>query len=400
MESKNIYIILAVVIVLGGGFFAYRHFSKDKSSQAHHEDTYARLTEMANKSPRAGLIQMGRALQKYYEAMNAYPNSLSELYPDYISGKSFIENVNWNYRASGNNFALSKSVQRGGQTLVASIDKTLKAKMGAGTRVASATRRRPTPPPAASSAGAGRPKVASGAGLKLPTGMELLATLKAPTIDTGEDASETLAPVREEARIVSVDEAETPSELAASVASNYLVWRDEEGNLGFGNVQLPSADRFDVASASSWFKVKRTVNRETENVQAGKEKLNQKQIADALAFNMQNEYLAWKDTNGRIGFGNVQYPAAKQFSVPSTDEWVDYKLSKPEPAEDETLSVMPSQEKPVEDIVHMGIQGQYMAWRDKNGNIGFGNVQYPGMDNIEAVYVDGAWQKFERDKSL
>jgi len=39
---------------------------------------------------------------------------------------------------------------------------------------------------------------------------------------------------------------------------------------------------------------------------------------------------------------------------------------------------------------------QYLVWKDKNGNIGFGNTQYPVTEDIEYVNIDGKWFKFNR----
>jgi hypothetical protein len=35
----------------------------------------------------------------------------------------------------------------------------------------------------------------------------------------------------------------------------------------------------------------------------------------------------------------------------------------------------------------------YLVWKDKKGNIGVGNVQYPGIENISYICVNGNWQK-------
>lgn len=307
MDSKNIYIVLAVVVVLAGGFFGYRHFSKGKSNTAHQEDTYKRLTEMAQKSPRAGLLQMGQAIKKYREDKNAYPENLAMLYPDYIQGRSFIDDVNWNYQVSGDNFLLSKGVERGGKTLVASIDATLKAKTGVGTLVAS-TGRKASAGSAASAASGGM------GGLKLPSGMEILAALRAPdtTIDAAE-APEPVAPIRVEPRTVEVDETERPSEFADSVSRSYLVWRDAEGHMGYGNVQYPRKERVSIAASGNWVHITRrpdAVLSAAEQEAAAKSKLED----DVSSLGIHGNYLAWKNKNGVIGFGNVQLPDPQEIA--------------------------------------------------------------------------------------
>ena len=40
--------------------------------------------------------------------------------------------------------------------------------------------------------------------------------------------------------------------------------------------------------------------------------------------------------------------------------------------------------------------GIYLIWKDKDGNIGFGDTQYPASSGIEYINVDGAWYKYTR----
>jgi len=40
-----------------------------------------------------------------------------------------------------------------------------------------------------------------------------------------------------------------------------------------------------------------------------------------------------------------------------------------------------------------GYSKKYLVWKDKKGNIGYGNVQYPAIDSIAYICVNGNWQK-------
>jgi len=327
VDSKNVYIILAVVLVAFAGFMGYRHYSKGQDQQAHSEDKYRRIIEMGKKSARVGLTEMAAALKKYHKANNSYPDSLDALYPKFVGSQAFINEIAWDYEPGENDFYLSKSVERGGKTLVASTDASLKTRSGTGaTRVASAGGRKASG--AASTGGAG-----DIGGFKVASGMELLRSLQIPDLAPEEiDETKIIDVVRIEPRIVVEDEAKSPSGLAAAVSDTYLVWRDSEGNLGIGNVQYPDADRFSVVTRDKWFNVTRK---------------------------------------------------------PAFDAETQTDKTKAQPASGEGG-----------DILAMGAKSGYMTWKDKNGNIGFGNVQYPVSGDPVSIYVDGKWQSFNDTKPL
>jgi len=325
MKTKNIYIILAVVVVAFIGFMGYRHFGKTSEMKAHHEDTFNRLTERAKKSPRIGMSDMGRALKRYYAANNSYPEVLDLLYPDYIGSRSFIQDVNWNYRRGDKDFFLSKSVQRDGKTLTASMDSSLKTQLDTGTMVAAVTDRR-TP-----SAGAGKGGAAGT--LNLPSATELLTALRVPDFQLEEvEKTEEIRPLSAEPRTVAVDEDVTLSAFAASVSRSHLVWRDAKGNIGFGNIQYPHADRISIAAQNRWLRVERRPvgDRDPETPEGGGMGVKGKEGPDQVTRRFGGQYMAWKNKNGTIGFGNVQFPNPADVAyIYVNGSWEAFEESKP-----------------------------------------------------------------------
>jgi len=59
----------------------------------------------------------------------------------------------------------------------------------------------------------------------------------------------------------------------------------------------------------------------------------------------------------------------------------------------ESASVREEEKQLEEKLLTAGISGQYLMWKDKNGQIGFGNVDYPEFRNIAYVHAGGNWQK-------
>jgi hypothetical protein len=102
--------------------------------------------------------------------------------------------------------------------------------------------------------------------------------------------------------------------------------------------------------------------------------------------------LVWKDEHGTLGFSNVVYPEAAQVSAYKDDEWIG--------VEKQTLSQVnlsareyatPEGQPP--EAVASKMSTRYLVWKDEHGNLGFGNVVYPGKQNVSYVHVDGSWEK-------
>ena len=69
----------------------------------------------------------------------AYPESLQQLYPKYISSKVFLDEVEWGYELRSDDFFLRKTTTHQNKRLVVSIDKTLRPNFGETIMVSSLT---------------------------------------------------------------------------------------------------------------------------------------------------------------------------------------------------------------------------------------------------------------------
>jgi hypothetical protein len=243
MKNKKRVISLGFIVLLIGGAYLLWHTKKQDDAKKHAEDTYRRMTEMAKKSAVSGLPQMARALNRYHKDNQNYPPTLEALYPKYIQGKPFIDEVPWQYQRRGNNFLLSKSIVHRGQTLVASIDNTLKPSTGSRVMLAasqpSAPKTAPSPlpdKPAVSKATmeekAVDPKNASMTPLTFSDLYKKITTFKQMKTPPKESPEEI-----EEAR--PLDASQAASDALASLSQRYLVWKDKGGHIGFGDVQYP-----------------------------------------------------------------------------------------------------------------------------------------------------------------
>lgn len=379
MESKHVYMALAVVLVAAAAFFGVRYFKGEDSTKAHQQDAFQRMTQSAQTIPQAGLEQMAKILQKYRAENNGYPPNLQMLYPKYVPYKDFIDQVPWEYEVSGGSFSLAKSITTGSRTYYASIDDAMKVQIGTGTAVA-----------AARSAGGEPEEVDSGKAARLKRGLEMLARLKAPEFKPERPQGYGLGPLRTETRVVKETEQELP-EFAGRASRAYLVWRNEDGQLGFGNVQYPRAERFDMAAEQRWYSVRHTGPGPESDAREGPDVPDKADDAftDPLA-EMSRAYLVWKDESGHLGVGNIDYPRRDELQIATPQQWRSIRVQEQleqtsQPEENVGSPALEAGAAPT------GAGSGYLAWRDREGNVGFGNVGYPDFRKLEAVYSGNRW---------
>jgi len=479
MEKKYIIAVVAVV-VLWAAFMGFRHFNKKDQNQAHREDTYSRMLDMAKKSPRSGLYEMADAIRRYHADNKVYPPNLGVLYPKYMPSKAFIEQIDWSYGPGEDNFSLSKSTNYNNQTMVASIDRTMKPEVEtSGVMVAT---RKVAPRKAPEKVAEEVPELLEAAiseGMILEVVAERDMTLKevdvvtaavSPELRRGDRPKTTDEKVNvqtelsrivtlvgeeavsaQEAQIgynlerymvwkdlngaIGVSNVEFPDrtdmyvavknrwynvkrrqpegvteiaqkqaavvekqksidEIAAGFSRNYLVWKSGEGIIGVGDTQYPDKERLMVASRSGWGALERPAVSEAVaagGVTAGS---SAQQDINTIAADISRQYLVWKNIDGSIGIGDTQYPERDRLEVASKGAWTVIS-EEPLPEKSKAASPVPQEaEKQLDEkLLAAGVSGQYLMWKDKNGQIGFSNVEYPERRNIAYVHTDGSWQK-------
>jgi hypothetical protein len=480
MEKK--YIIAVVTIVaLWAAFMGFRHFNKKDENQAHREDTYRRIIDMAKKSPRSGLHEMADAIGRYYADNKVYPSNLGALYPKYMPSKAFIEQIDWSYGPGEDNFSLSKSTNYNNQTVVASIDRTMRPQIET-SGVMVATRRATPKRPAAGEVVEETPEFVEAAiseGMILEVVEQREMTVKevdvvtaavSPELRRGDRPKITEEKVNvqtELSRIITLVGEEAVSAKEAEIGYNlerYMVWKDLNGAIGVSNVEFPDRTDMYVAVKDRWYNVKRRQpeglteiaetqaavvekQKSTEEIAAGfsrnylvwksagevigvgdtqypdKEHLivasqggwsifERPKVSEAvaaggvtagspaqqdintIAADISRQYLVWKNKDGSIGIGNTQYPERDRLEVASTGGWAII-TEEPLPEKSREASPAPQEAEKQLDakLLAAGISGQYLMWKDKNGQIGFSNMEYPELRDIAYVHTGGSWQK-------
>jgi hypothetical protein len=112
------------------------------------------------------------------------------------------------------------------------------------------------------------------------------------------------------------------------------------------------------------------------------------EIGHGISSSISRKLLVWKDKNGVLGFGNVIYPKTRNQTIYKDGNWINIK--NPET----TLAATALPKKQIgSKAIAPNYSKKYLVWKDKKGNIGYGNVQYPAIDSIAYICVNGNWQK-------
>jgi Tfp pilus assembly protein PilE len=286
------YIIMVILCILVGvGYNIYRNRSIEKEMLTRNEKEYSRIAEIANKSPKAGLSEMGRSLEKYYAENQKYPPTLSDLYPKYLANKSLIDEVEWNYAPGKDNFLLTKAVTVSGQKMTASTDKTLRPMSGETILVA-------TKKEGSASA---RQQFA------VPGVSDLVAKLDSVALK-----EEKIMQVRLiDPEFALIRETEIKQGFENEISRKVLVWKDDKGVTGFGNIQYPRVSKLTIYNEGRRYDLQRSSYGMQKYSESYNESLTFKRDLDAVAASQSREHLVWKNRNGTLGFGNLQYPENK-----------------------------------------------------------------------------------------
>ena len=232
MEKKYI-VIVFLVLTAWIGLMGYRHFQKTKDTRKHYEETYNRMETIALKTPRGGLTQLAMVLTKYHQENKHYPSQLIDLYPKYVFSKSFLTKINWEYTSGADNFSLSKTITINNREITASIDKNLRPSMDSTVMLATATPVKKTSPP------------------------PLQPTQKTITVETIPSIQQKLD-VLSELEVETYIEAGSAPPVAVTLSNRYLVWKDKNGNLGFGNINYPDKKSIAICTSDKWMTLANT----------------------------------------------------------------------------------------------------------------------------------------------
>ncbi|MBW1866608.1 MAG: hypothetical protein JRI38_02525 [Deltaproteobacteria bacterium] len=294
MEKKYI-IIVFIVLTAWISLMGYRHFLTTKETREHYQEAYNRMEIIALKTPSGGLAQMAMALNKYHQENKHYPDSLMDLHPEYVISKSFLTRINWQYKSQVDNFSLSKTVTINNREISASIDKSLRPSTGSKIMLATAVPVKKAPVIA-----------------PLPAPLE--PDNKSLVVETISFKQQQAPEVLPEIEVETYIETGSASPMASALSNKYLVWKDKNGNLGFGNINYPDKKNISICTADKWLTLAKTRLPAVGRKQ-GSEIMTALQQNQNSAIGRNRRFLVWKNKQGILGFGNVDYPSREQVSL-------------------------------------------------------------------------------------
>ncbi len=369
--NKKIVIVLVLVVTGAAIFLFFRNTKKDETNKLIGQEAFTKLTDISKKVPQAGLTQMGFAIKQYQEKKGSYPEKLADLYPDYIPNKGFIDEINWHYESKGNDFLLSKTIAKGSEQIVASVDKALIPKLSGEMMVAAAPKKEAPPKPE----------------IKLPELPEIKPLLPpAPTAAEAAPDEQIVDTLIEQLEILAVEDGQIKEGMPEDIGKTVLVWKDEKGTLGFGNIVYPETRQLSIYKNNKWIKIKRPAPKVPEEVTSAGV------VVPGQASDEAGNYWIWQDDKGQRGYGNMELPGGKNIKIFNNKEWIDLKEIQSELPSITQVSG-PAEPKRLPAEIAAEYSNRYFVWKDKKGNLGYGNIQYPGEHEIDSICVDGNWQK-------
>ena len=380
--NKKYLVILVVVAAIAGGLYAHIQKKKAAKQAAHHAKQYERMLAMAQKSPMAGLTQMGAAINKYKVDHQAYPPKLMVLYPQYIPSKKFISEIKWIYKPSSSDFYLSKSMVLGGKTRLASVSSTLMPQMESATMMAAK--------------GGGKGKDAQR--VNMQSHEDFVASLSAnQALADRQEAAYRARHRRKKVPViplvtetVSFESADAVDiERASILEGRFYCWKNEDGSYGYSNIQFPERRKVEKFNAGRWMVVKTEFNQGHQNPGADAVSDPDAQALAALDRYREQNLIVWRNTKGLIGYGNVQFPQMDELEQYDAGRWTSLASGKAGLSDSsEEALIAPADIS----IAEIGAQysDDYMVWQDETGHVGFSNVQYPEQKSLQH-YQDGQW---------
>lgn len=326
--NKKYLTVLVISIIAAVGFFLFKNHKNEKELAAHIDQQYESLIELANKSSIAGMSQMGQALNKYRDDKGAYPAKLAELYPDYIPVKEFIDDIQWHYEPRGQDFYLSKTYRTANnKDLIAAIGSDLRLRQGS--MVASIDKPEHKK--------ADKPAVIN------PRPNLKMALAKNPAPRAENDSSGSYSGIRQTA----ATETSLPQK-SVSTQTRSLYARDL---VSMG--QLSEKEQY----------VKR----------------------------VKGKFLVWKKEDGTVAFGNVQYPLSENMTIYDEGEWIQIRNHSPDSTAGAAIQHARAETASTEDRLVADNSSRFLTWKNSEGTVCFGNVQYPANRDIQ-IRVAGRWQ--------
>jgi hypothetical protein len=187
---------------------------------------------------------------------------------------------------------------------------------------------------------------------------------------------------------------DSTAQVASRFAKDHLVWKGEDGTLGFGNLQYPEGSLATVFQFDEWVRLEKPSGPPGKKAEQQPESAHTKPL-EAVAAQLAKGYLVWKDKDGTLGFGDLQYPEKNLDAILQSDEWVRVGKQAPLAVQDTDGHMDKDRSKKKAAAARnldSILSSQYLVWKTEHGTLGFGNLQYPRPGQMSHVRIEGNWE--------
>ncbi|MDA3918822.1 MAG: hypothetical protein PF690_17885 [Deltaproteobacteria bacterium] len=252
MKAKPFILIMTIVAVIGGLVFFFQKDKQDKKLIAHNKLKFQQVRAAAQKSNIAGLLVMASTINKFHKIKGYYPKKLFDLYPEFITDISFISKLNWSYHQEKKSYLIKRNVT--GQNTFASMGPDLKLKTGT---KESATQRVIIADVQTKIKKTKSIQAATPENLKTKSGIKKHAKLVQEVEKKFKSTVKKVLPnvstePEPSTRIVKKALNKNEQFLLSLNNSNFYIWKDSGGIIGFSNMQYPNENQLFVYRDQGW----------------------------------------------------------------------------------------------------------------------------------------------------
>jgi hypothetical protein len=254
MNAKNVILFLSVILVIVGGLYFIQNKNQDKELADHNMQRFQQMTDVAQKSSRAGLLEMASAINQFHQTKGQYPNELMDLYPEFIPEKSFISAPNWKYSPGDESYLLQKSAA--GEQIFASIGPDLRLKSGIPKNQVAAVSKPPQQ----------QQSLEKKDIPKLPKIEPEVKTSTTPEVMKTQVASKTAVPLKNlpvptkkkipepepQLSIVKKELSHKEKFLLSFDENRFYIWKGQDGFIGFSDTQYPDEKKLSIYRDQAW----------------------------------------------------------------------------------------------------------------------------------------------------
>jgi hypothetical protein len=202
---------------------------------------------------------MATTLNKFHREKGVFPDSLMELYPEFVSEKAFITALDWHYKKDKSGFILKRSIK--GQNLYASINSRLKFVTG---RIDEPTGDKQSQQVAVAKVFKKEDKKASPKVSKseFKADIDQKKGKQIESITAFHNTSKEVPLKKQTAKVTAVPApsfvkeslGEKESYLQSFNNSNLYIWKTPNGTIGFSNIEYPKNEKLVIYDDNGWIK--------------------------------------------------------------------------------------------------------------------------------------------------